>query len=902
MRFRIPSFMALALLVSGTAHAAQNPCNEWDTQFGASGPDAGFEDFATFDDGTGLALYAAGRFRAIGAQAIEGVARWNGTNWSPVGGGLRNATALAVFDDGSGPSLYAGGSFGIATGAPANTIARWNGTSWVPLSVAGPTGNSETVNDLEVFDDGSGPALYVAGRIVLGALPSKRVVRWNGTAWSDVNNGITMSNLANTLGVFDAGAGPQIYVGFTGAGQPASVLRWNGTIWTSVSTGIANAEVRALLPYRGAGGTSLYAAGRFPGPGGTYDYIQRFDGTTWSSVGGSLGGPIPFAQSLGVHDDGSGLRLYVGGAFTTAGGQPVNGIASWDGTTWQGSPPGLSGPASISVAALHSFDDGSGPGLFVGGTFSRSGRTAASNAAVLKHNTWSALATSAGTTGYVTTLDALDIGNGPALYASGYFDTIGTTVTGRIARWDGATWTSLGEALATDSHANALAVFDDGLGRQIYATGAFTRIGGVPALGLARWNGLQWSTIGALGGSGEALLEHDDGTGSALYVAGQFVMAGGVPASNIARWDGTSWSALGSGTNFTVKDLAEFDDGSGNALYACGIFSTAGGIPVERVARWQGQTWSAVGTSTLVDSGPMNDLAVYDDGSGPALYLVGFAMLAGATVEATVSRWNGSVWTAVATPPYSSVGRLEVFDDGSGPRLVGGFVNASVGSSVVFLRAFDGTQWTTLPGTIDGPAVTRLASFDAEHDGVPDLYIAGSFRNVAGQPASNLARFASCGTVGLIVCAGDGSGAACPCGNFGASGNGCANSSFASGASLRNGGLASLANDTLRLDASELTGSFAIFAQGTSVAGGTGVPFGDGLRCAGGTIVRLASAGIANGSASIPESGGAPLASVGFVTSPGTTRIYQAVYRNGTSFCMSSAANASNGLRVTWTL
>jgi len=71
--------------------------------------------------------------------------------------------ALAVFDDGSGPALYAGGSFWHAGGVLARGIARWTGAGWAPL--AGPLGDigGPAVGALAVFDDGTGPALWLGG-------------------------------------------------------------------------------------------------------------------------------------------------------------------------------------------------------------------------------------------------------------------------------------------------------------------------------------------------------------------------------------------------------------------------------------------------------------------------------------------------------------------------------------------------------------------------------------------------------------------------------------------------------------------------------------------------------------------------------------------------------------------
>src|SRR5260370_30950689 len=89
-----------------------------------------------FDDGTGPALYAGCSFTAAGGVAVNYIAKWDGNQWSALGGGMNHVVmALTVFDDGTGPALYAGGTFTTAGGAPANYIAKWNGTHWSALAV-----------------------------------------------------------------------------------------------------------------------------------------------------------------------------------------------------------------------------------------------------------------------------------------------------------------------------------------------------------------------------------------------------------------------------------------------------------------------------------------------------------------------------------------------------------------------------------------------------------------------------------------------------------------------------------------------------------------------------------------------------------------------------------------------
>ena len=190
------------------------------------------------------------------------------------------------------------------------------------------------------------------------------------------------------------------------------------------------------------------------------------------------------------------------------------------------------------------------------------------------------------------------------LYVGGVVGLANGQPTGSIARWDGA-WSTVGEE-GDDGAVHALAVFDDGTGDALYAAGSFSRIGGVDANRIAKFDGSSWSAIETLGGNGvsalqvQSLLVHDDGAGEALFVLGRINGAGGIAVRNIARWDGASWSNVGGGLGdpFLYDNFAEaavvFDGGSGPALYVGGRFDVAGGVPVRNVARWDGAAWSDV--------------------------------------------------------------------------------------------------------------------------------------------------------------------------------------------------------------------------------------------------------------------------------------------------------------------
>ncbi len=150
-----------------------------------------------------------------------------------------------------------------------------------------------------------------------------------------------------------------------------------------------------------------------------------------------------------------------------------------------------------------------------------------------------------------------------------------------------------------------------------------------------------------------------------------------------------------------------------------------------------------------------------------------------------------------------------------------------------------------------------------------------------------------------VYCSGDGSGATqCPCGNNASPGEGCANGTGA-GATLSCSGDASISGDTLVLSSTNLLPNQpCLFFQGNNaINSGDGITFGDGLRCAGGGVVRLQvrfpdAAGDAATSISISSKGGC---------NAGDTKRYQNWYRDPASSVCGSLFNLSNGVELTWT-
>jgi hypothetical protein len=148
-------------------------------------------------------------------------------------------------------------------------------------------------------------------------------------------------------------------------------------------------------------------------------------------------------------------------------------------------------------------------------------------------------------------------------------------------------------------------------------------------------------------------------------------------------------------------------------------------------------------------------------------------------------------------------------------------------------------------------------------------------------------------------CFGDGTGAACPCGNIGTTGRGCANSNPGSpGARLTLSGTPSIASDSVLLTCTDLTGPGLFFNASGVVA--TPVSFGDGLLCAAVGIVRMGVVFPTGSSASYP--GGLtpnPVHIAGGVSGPGTSYV-QCWYRDAVVFCSPSNYNLSNGMQIFW--
>ena len=294
--------------------------------------------------------------------------------------------------------------------------------------------------------------------------------------------------------------------------------------------------------------------------------------------------------ALREHDLGAEKVILAGGLFWS----PFEGKAAWDGFEWGPVGPNFGGI----VNDFEVYDDGAGRKLYVCGNLFDGAQF---HVARLDNDIWAYL--DLGGVYSVNDLTVWDDGAGPELFVTGDFDTLdGITAHNSIAKWDGRQWHPLNQGInAGDFRIGAtLQVFDDGSGEKLYLGGTFTRIDGKPISYLARWDGQEWTGVG--GGPNNSVYDlcvYDDGTGPALYAVGPFTDAGGKRVYHVAKWDGIQWSDLDGGTlpgdNGHLKGCGVFDDGSGPALFVSGWIQSAGGKPMCNIAKWNGSEWSNPG-------------------------------------------------------------------------------------------------------------------------------------------------------------------------------------------------------------------------------------------------------------------------------------------------------------------
>lgn len=693
--------MAAALLLPSFAWAAGEA---WE----AGSAPVGFHGAVLGAVATDHGLYVGGSYDAHSSNYPGFVARWDGTRWEELGNTLFRSPVDEVAEHAG--VVYAAGTFSAIGDYPTGLIAKWNGSTWEPVGESGLVGSRAAA--LASFAG----ELYAGGLFSKAdGMPVANLAAWDGTSWSDVGGAnrevrdlLVWQNRLCAAGDFDR----------IGGIDAAGVACWDGSEWSALGSGVSGAIV--LAGHDGflyAGGTFLFAGGVETGA------VARWNGSTWESIGFPLT-DNPRVVSLAFRGD--TLVVGMGSGSDDEDARPW--VIEWDGEDWTNAAVQPNGGVSVLLTY--------GEGVFAGGDFLRAGNVVLGGEGVWDGTEWKALA-EPGSHGLHGSARAFAVWKGD-LVVGGDFLAAGDSTATLLARWDGTSWQPVGNTSPTESvsfypeaiHA-LLASGDD-----LYAGGRFTSLGGTDVVGVARWDGGTWSPLGD-GVDGVVHALHM--LNGKLYVAGEFQHAGGIAARNIAVWDGAEWSPLGGGTNMAVRTLCEFD----GKLVAGGDFDLAdGSVEVDHVARWDGKAWQAMdeGLDRDVLSLLVHEGVLFAGGrfthSG-ALHRLGIAKWNGSSWASL----GGGIHEDFTIGSVSALASLE------GELVMGGRFQTAGGRTarnIVRWNASTGT-WSPLPpGT--GPTwvnhVNPVVAI-ASHEGT--LWVGGAFRELAdGRDASGFARWTGC--------------------------------------------------------------------------------------------------------------------------------------------------------------
>lgn len=305
----------------------------------AGTPTPGVSTLAPLAVGGQPVLFAGGVMSSLNGAATvtQGVARYEGGSWRPVGSGLGGSVATMISRVEGGTSVaYIGGLFSSADGVQLSGVARWNGAHFEQLG----NGLVGEVRALCFHDagDGTGERLYaISGHSTLS--------RWMGSSWQAIPTGLSsqFDDVTTMLSVADGAGNHDLYLGgkFSLASIGANgVMRWrNGSAWQAVGDGLnsGTTNVRALGQFVIHGERALFVCGDLgtSGSGTPLNHIARLDPDTnsWRALGQGLYGPAAPAAMVMVERGG---KLYVGGIFDriTDSQQAADGIAIWDGLSW----------------------------------------------------------------------------------------------------------------------------------------------------------------------------------------------------------------------------------------------------------------------------------------------------------------------------------------------------------------------------------------------------------------------------------------------------------------------------------------------------------------------------------------------------------------------------------------
>jgi len=315
-------------------------------------------------------LVAGGDFTTAGGTTVNRIARWDGTNWNAMGSGmsLSSGGSASVYDMTLMPNgdIVAGGMFTHANGVPCNSVARWNGSTWSPMA-GGFSLSYAQVHDFHVTANGQLYALVHASL----TLPLGILYLWTGTSWNNVDNSLALHSRSD---LFHVTSGELVVGHAWDSFYPVALMRRSASGGTFQPFGAPWPSGSSVNAFAQLPNGDLVVGGSFTSVAGiAANNIARWNGTSWSPLGAGTNATVNGLTPLPNGD------LVAVGSFASAGGVAASRIARWNGSAWSAMGGTVAGtPAFLNCATMTS--DGS---LVTGGSFTTAGGVASANLAQL---------------------------------------------------------------------------------------------------------------------------------------------------------------------------------------------------------------------------------------------------------------------------------------------------------------------------------------------------------------------------------------------------------------------------------------------------------------------------------------------------------------------------------------
>lgn len=572
-------------------------CTDWD-KIGGDAVNSSWA-LSTYEYVSSLSVMGSNLYAGLGSSANDAeVWRWNGTSWTQVGGDSLNSGWTTNFE--SVWSMVNNGSVLFAALGDSTTDAevwRYNGTAWTKVGGDGVSSSWNTNYEQALSLTLVSTTLYVGtGNTATDAEVWRCTSCTTTPSWSQIGgDGLNSSWNTSYEGVYGlTNDGTNVYAGIGNSDGDGEVYRWNGTAWTKIggdavnsSWASAEGDIVHALQYVGS---TLYA-GVSDAAGNAYTWT--YNGSSWTRMGGGgVNNSWGFynLQSVETMTVSNGY-LYAGTGVTVAGNALV---WRFDGTTWSM----VGGNGLNSSWAVNTFESVHSMVHYAGNLYVGLG-TSANDAEVWRYNgsTWTQVGGDSLNSGWTTNFEAVYALAADSTYL--YAALGNSTTDAEVWRYNGSTWTKIGgDGVGSSWNTSYETAYALGIYNGALVAGIGNSTGDAEVWS---YNGSTWTKIGGDGVNSSWNTSYEQVNAMISYNGALIAGIGtGTDDAEVWSYNGSTWTKIGgddvnsswtAGTYENVRSLVMYN----GDLYAA-VGDTAGD---GEVWRYSGGSWSQLGGDGL---------------------------------------------------------------------------------------------------------------------------------------------------------------------------------------------------------------------------------------------------------------------------------------------------------------